>query len=161
MAKTLIIYYSAQGHTKKVAEQIAENLQADISEITPEQKYTEDDLDWTNDNSRASREFANKSERNIKLATTNIPNWSDYDTIIIGYPIWWGIAAWPASSFIKTQDFTGKTVIPFCTSHSSGLGDSAKLLQQDANTGTWEAGHRFYQDAPAEDIKSWTDSLTI
>lgn len=161
MNKALIIYYSAQGHTKKIAEQIAANLQADLFEITPKQKYTEKDLDWTKDNSRASREFANESKRDIELATTDIPNWSDYDTILIGYPIWWGISAWPVNSFVKAQDFSNKTVIPFCVSHSSDLGDSAKLLQQDANTGNWAEGHRFYQDASPNDIKSWTDSLTI
>lgn len=159
MSKTLVIYYSAQGHTKKIAEQIATNINADLFEITPKEKYTEEDLDWTNDNSRASREYSNKSERNIELATTDIPNWSDYDTVLIGYPIWWGISAWPVNSFIKAQDFTDKTVIPFCVSHSSDLGNSAKLLQTDAKDGTWQAGHRFYQDASPSDIKSWTDSL--
>ena len=159
MSKTLIIYYSAQGHTKKIAEQIATNLNADLFEITPKQKYTEEDLDWTNDNSRASREFANKADRNIELTTTDIPNWSDYDTVLIGYPIWWGISAWPVDSFIKAQDFTGKTVIPFCVSHSSDLCDSAKLLQESAKDGTWQDGHRFYQDATPADIKSWTDTL--
>ena len=159
MSKTLIIYYSAQGHTKKIAEQIATNLNADLFEITPKQPYTEEDLDWTNDNSRASREFANESERDVELTTTDVPNWSDYDIVIIGYPIWWGISAWPVNSFIKAQNFTDKTVIPFCTSHSSGLGDSVKLLQANANSGTWQDGHRFYQDAPASSIKSWTDSL--
>lgn len=159
MGKTLIIYFSAQGHTKKIAEQIANNLGADLFEITPAQKYTEEDLDWTNDNSRASREFANESERNIELTTTDIPNWSDYDTVLIGYPIWWGISAWPVNSFVKTQDFANKTIIPFCVSHSSELGDSAKLLQADAQNGNWQDGHRFYQDASAADIKSWTDGL--
>lgn len=161
MNKALIIYYSAQGHTKKIAEQIATNLQADLFKITPKQKYTEEDLDWTNDNSRASQEFADESKRNIELTTADIPNWSDYDTILIGYPIWWGISAWPVNSFVKAQDFSNKTVIPFCVSHSSDLGDSANLLQADATGGTWQPGHRFYQDAPASDTKSWTDSLTI
>ena len=161
MSKTLVVYYSAQGHTKTVAENIAENLNADLFEIIPEQKYTADDLDWTNDNSRASREFANESERDVKLETTDVPNWSGYDTVIIGYPIWWGIAAWQVSSFVKATDFTGKTVIPFCTSHSSDLGDSAALLQNSSTTGTWQTGHRFYQDAPASSIKSWTDSLGL
>ena len=159
MGKTLIIYYSAQGHTKKIAEQIAANLGADLFEITPKQKYTEEDLDWRNDNSRASREFADQSLRDIELATTNIPDWSDYDTVLIGYPIWWGISAWPVNSFIKTLDLEGKTVIPFCVSHSSDLGDSTKLLQADSKSGTWQPGHRFYQDASKSDIKSWTDTL--
>lgn len=159
MGKSLIIYFSAQGHTKKIAEQIAENLGADLFEITSKQQYTEEDLDWTNDNSRASREFANESERDIELANTDIPNWADYDIVLIGYPIWWGISAWPVNSFIKNLDLNGKTVIPFCVSHSSELGDSVKLLQADANGGDWQTGHRFYQDATSADIKSWTDSL--
>lgn len=159
MSKTIVIYYSAQGHTKNIAEQIAENLQADIFEITPKEKYTEEDLDWTNDNSRASREYADKSLRDIELATTEIPNWSDYDTVIIGYPIWWGISAWPTNSFIKHVDLNGKKVIPFCTSHSSGIGESDLLLKADSNAGDWQECYRFFQDAPAGSIKSWTDSL--
>ncbi|MBR2709312.1 flavodoxin [Candidatus Saccharibacteria bacterium] len=159
MGKTLVIYYSAQGHTKTIAEKIAKNLNADIFEIMPESKYEEVDLDWTNNDSRVSHEHADESLRNVALATTDIPNWQDYDAIIIGYPIWYGIAAWPTNSFIKALDFTGKTVIPFCTSHSSGLGDSDKLLQSDAETGTWLEAHRFYQDATDDEIKVWTDSL--
>ena len=161
MAKTLVVYYSAQGHTKKIAEQIAENLSADIFEIVPKSKYTEEDLDWTNDNSRASREYADESLRDVEIASTEVPNWADYDTIIIGYPIWWGIAAWPTNSFVKNVDLAGKKVIPFCTSHSSGLGDSDLLLKSDANGGNWLDGHRFYQDAPAATIKSWTDGLEV
>ena len=161
MSKTLVIFYSAQGHTKKIAEQIADNLSADIFEIIPDPKYTEDNLDWTDKSSRASLEYADETKRDMKFATSDIPNWSDYDTVLIGYPIWWGIAAWPASSFVKTQDFTGKTIIPFCVSHSSPLGDSAKLLRQDAPTGTWREGHRFYQDADSTNIDAWTDGLTI
>ena len=159
MSKTLVIYYSAQGHTKKIAEQIADNLNADLFEITPKQKYTEEDLDWTNPSSRATREHADPTLRDVELTITDIPNWSDYDTVLIGYPIWWGISAWPVNSFIKAQDFSGKTVIPFCVSHSSELGESAKLLQADSNGGNWQDGHRFYQDATPSDIKSWTDSL--
>ena len=117
--KTLVIYYSAQGHTRRVAEEIASNLSADLFEIVPAEPYTEKDFDWTDDNSRCSREHAEPTLRDIELKTISVPHWSDYDRIIIGYPIWWGIAAWPVSSFIKTQDFTGKNVIPFCTSHSS------------------------------------------
>lgn len=79
--------------------------------------------------------------------------------MLIGYPIWWGISAWLVNSFIKAQDFTGKTVIPFCVSYSSDFGDSAKLLQKDAKGGTWQDGYRFYQDATPVDIKSWTDTL--
>lgn len=80
MSKILIVYYSAQGHTKKIAEGIATNLSADLFEITPKQKYAEEDLDWRSDNSRASREFADKTLRDIDLVTTDIPGWFDYDT---------------------------------------------------------------------------------
>ncbi len=159
MSKSLVIYYSAQGHTKKIAEEIAKNLEANIFEIIPKEEYTEDDLDWTNNDSRATREHADPVLRDVELTTTDVPGWSDYDTVLIGYPIWWGISAWPVNAFIKAQDFTNKTIIPFCVSHSSDLGDSAKLLQADSYGGTWLEGHRFYQDANATDIKSWTDSL--
>lgn len=157
--KTLVIYYSAEGHTKRIAEEISKNLNADIYEIEPENPYTKEDLDWTNPDSRASRENDNPELRDVKLKNLDIPDWDSYDRIILGYPIWWGIAAWPVNSFVKSKDWTNKTILPFCTSHSSGLGDSDLLLKDDANAGDWQEGFRFYQDAPNEKIKSWTDSL--
>lgn len=157
--KTLVVYYSAQGHTKRVAETVASNLSADLFEIKPLKPYTDDDFDWTDKNSRCSREHDDPSLRDIELETTSVPHWSDYDRVIIGYPIWWGIAAWPVNSFVKNQDFAGKTVIPFCTSHSSGLGDSDLKLKADSTNGEWQAGHRFFQDAPSATIKSWADTL--
>lgn len=157
--KVLVVYYSAQSHTKSVAEKIANNLNADIFEIIPEQRYTSEDLDWTNNNSRVSKEHNDESLRNIKLTKTQVDNFEDYDTILIGYPIWWGIAAWPVDSFVKANDFSGKTVIPFCTSASSGLGQSGKLLEQEANSGNWLEGHRFNSNPSDSDIKNWTDSL--
>ena len=157
--KTLVVYFSAEGHTKKVAEEIAKNLNADIYEIEPEKPYTKEDLDWTNPDSRASRENENLELRNIELKNLEIPNWSVYERILIGYPIWWGIAAWPTNSFVKSKDWSGKIVFPFCTSHSSGLGNSDLLLKDDSNSGDWQEGIRFYQDAPASTVKSWTDKL--
>ena len=157
--KTLVVYYSAQDHTKKIAEEIAQDLQADLFEIVPKNIYTEDDLDWTNDESSCTREHANPELRDIELSSTSVPNWAEYDRIIIGYPIWWGIAAWPVNSFVKSQDFTNKTVIPFCVSHSSGLGESDKELQTDANGGEWQDGYRFFQDASPDDVESWTKSI--
>ena len=133
--RTLVVYFSAQGHTEAVAEQIAENLGADIFEIVPADEYTSDDLDWTDDNSRVTREYEDESLRDVQLVSTEVPNWEDYDTIIIGYPIWWGIAAWPVNTFVEANDFSGKTVIPFCTSSSSGLGQSGELLADAAGTG--------------------------
>lgn len=157
--KTLVVYYSAQNHTKDVANKIADNLNADIFEIEPEEKYTSDDLDWTNNNSRVSKEHNDESLRDVKLAKDKVDNWEDYDTILIGYPIWWGIAAWPVDTFVKANDFNGKTVIPFCTSTSSGLGQSGKLLEQEANSGDWKEGNRFRSNPSDSDIKSWTDRL--
>ena len=137
----------------------AENLDADIFEIVPVDEYTSDDLDWTDNNSRTSREHDDESLRNVELVSTTVENWDSYDTVLIGYPIWWGIAAWPVDTFVKANDFTEKTVIPFCTSSSSGLGQSGRLLEEDANSGNWLEGHRFRSNPSDSDIDSFTDSL--
>ena len=157
--KTLVVYFSAQNHTEAVAEKIAQNLNADIFEITPEEEYTSDDLNWNDENSRVSREHEDESLRNVALVSTTVENWDSYDTVIIGYPIWWGIAAWPVDTFVEANDFTGKTVIPFCTSSSSGLGQSGELLAEKANGGEWLEGHRFSSNPSDSDINEWTDSL--
>ena len=157
--KILVVYYSAQNHTEKVAKQIASNLNADIFEIVPEDVYTSDDLNWSNENSRVSKEHDDTSLRNVPLKTTTVDNWDSYDTILIGYPIWWGVAAWPVNTFVKANDFSGKTVIPFCTSASSGLGQSGSLLESDAGSGNWKVGQRFSSSASNSDIKKFTDSL--
>ena len=158
-SKILVVYYSAQSHTKSVAEKIAKNLKADTFEIVPEEVYSDDDLNWTNSNSRVSREHNDESLRDVKLKNTKVNNWEDYDTVLIGYPIWWGIAAWPVDTFVKANNFDGKKVIPFCTSASSGLGQSGKLLQKEANSGNWQDGYRFSSSPSDSDIKKWTDSI--
>lgn len=158
-SKVLVVYYSAQNHTKAVAEKIAKNLDADIFEIVPEEVYGAEDLNWTNNNSRVSKEHNDESLRDVKLKETKVDNWEDYDTVLIGYPIWWGIAAWPVDTFVKANDFNGKTVIPFCTSSSSGLGQSGKLLEEEASGGTWKDGHRFSERPSDSDINKWTDSI--
>ena len=157
--KTLVVYFSAQGHTEEVAQKIANNLGADIFELEPVDEYSSDDLDWTDSNSRVSQEHEDESLRNIELVSTSVENWDSYDTVLIGYPIWWGIAAWPVDTFVKSNDFTGKTVIPFCTSSSSGLGNSRDLLAEEANSGNWLDGQRFRSNPSDSDIKNWTDSL--
>lgn len=156
----LVVYFSAQGHTEAVAEQIAENLDADLFEIVPADPYTSADLDWTDSDSRVSREHDDESLRDIELVSTTVENWDSYDTIIIGYPIWWGIAAWPVDTFVEANDFSGKTVIPFCTSSSSGIGGSGELLAELAGTGDWQEGVRFRSNPSDEDIKDFTNSLT-
>ena len=142
-----------------VVEQIANNLEADIFEIVPVDEYTSDDLDWTDDDSRVSREHEEESLRDIELVSTEVPNWDDYDTVIIGYLIWWGIAAWPVNMFVEANNFSGETVIPFCTSSSSGLGQSGELLADAAGTGNWLEGHRFSSNPSTSDVNNWTESL--
>lgn len=155
----LVVYFSAQNHTEAVAEKIASNLDADIFEIIPVDEYTSEDLDWTDDNSRVSREHEDESLRDVELQSTEVSNWDSYDTVLIGYPIWWGIVAWPVDSFVKANDFNGKTVIPFCTSSSSGIGESGELLANEANGGNWLEGYRFNSNPSDSDIDTWTDSL--
>ena len=159
--KVLVVYYSATGSTKAVAETIAETAGADIFEIVPKDKYTSADLDWTDNGSRVNAEHDDESKRDVTLEKVTPDNWSDYDTVFVGYPSWWGIAAWPVNNFIKGNDFTGKKVIPFCTSASSGLGQSGKLLAEMAGTGDWQDGERFSSGASASDVTSWVKGLGL
>lgn len=159
--KTLVVYYSASGNTERVAKDIAEAAGADLFEIVPTEVYTSDDLDWTNSDSRVSREHDDESLREVPLTTTEVPDWDSYDTVFIGYPIWWGIAAWPVDTFVKNNDFTGKTVIPFATSSSSGMGQSGSLLTDMAGTGEWQEGQRFSSGVSSDDVQSWVNGLGL
>lgn len=159
--KTLVVYYSATGSTKAVAQTIAQVAGGDLFELQPVQAYTSEDLDWTKSSSRVSKEHDNESLRTVELAADTMPDWDSYSTVLIGYPIWWGIAAWPVDGFVKANDFTGKTVIPFCTSSSSGLGDSGQLLQKMAGTGNWQEGKRFSSGASASEVQSWVKGLGL
>lgn len=159
--KVLVAYYSASGNTARVAQDIADAAGADLFEITPVEPYTSDDLNWTDDNSRVSREHDDESLRDVELTTADVENWDQYDTVLIGYPIWWGIAAWPVDNFVKNNDFTGKTVIPFATSSSSGMGQSGDLLKAMAKGGDWQSGQRFSSGASSDTVRSWADSLNI
>ena len=160
-SNVLVVYYSASGNTETAANYIAQATGGDIFEITPAEPYTSDDLNWTDENSRVSREHEDESLRDVELTTTEVENWDSYDTVFIGYPIWWGIAAWPVDGFVEANDFSGKTVIPFCTSSSSGLGQSGELLAQLAGTGDWQEGQRFRSSASQEDVNEWVDSLGL
>lgn len=159
--KTLVVYYSASGNTENVSNVIAETLGADLFELEPVEPYSNDDLDWTNDDSRVTREHENEDERDVELVSATVDNWSEYDTVFIGYPIWWGSAAWPVDEFIETNDFTGKTVIPFATSASSGMGQSGELLAEMAGTGDWQEGQRFRSGASEDDIVAWVEGLGL
>ena len=159
--KTLVVYYSASGNTERVAKDIAEAAGADLFEIVPTEVYTSEDLNWTNPDSRVSREHDDESLRDVPLTTTEVPDWDSYDTVFIGYPIWWGIAAWPVDTFVKNNDFTGKTVITFATSSSSGMGQSGSLLADMAGTGEWQEGQRFSSGVSSDDVQSWVNGLGL
>ena len=157
--KVLVVYYSASGNTARVANDIAAAAGADVFEIVPVEPYTSEDLNWTNRNSRVSIEYDDPAARTVELVSAEVPDWNSYTTVFIGYPIWWGIAAWPVDGFVSANDFAGKTVIPFATSSSSGMGDSGTLLAQLAGTGDWQAGQRFSSGAPASDVQAWVNGL--
>ena len=158
---TLVVYFSATGNTEEAAGYIASLTGGDLFELEPVEPYTSEDLNYSDDNSRVSLEYADESLREVELAADTVENWDDYDTVFIGYPIWWGIAAWPVDNFIEANDFTGKTVIPFCTSSSSGLGQSGKLLAELAGTGDWQEGHRFSSGVSEADVEEWLSTLGL
>ena len=159
--KVLVVYYSASGNTDRVAKAIADAANADLFELIPIEPYTSEDLSWTTNGSRVNREHDDESLRDIELESTTVDNWDDYETVFIGYPIWWAIAAWPVDNFVKNNDFTGKTVIPFCTSASSGIGQSGKLLAEMAGTGDWQEGQRFSSGASEETVAEWVKGLGL
>lgn len=157
--KTLIVYFSATGNTKAAAEAIAAATGGDLLELEPAEPYTSADLDYNNTGSRVSREHNDETQRDVALKATAADNWADYDTVYIGYPIWWGIAAWPVDTFVKANDFTGKTVIPFCTSGSSDIGESGAQLAALAGTGDWQTGKRFPSAVTQQEVADWVKSL--
>lgn len=159
--KTLVVYYSATGNTEEVANYIAAATGADVFELEPVEPYSDADLNWTDENSRVVYEHDNPGERVVELQASTVPDWDSYDTVFIGYPIWWGIAAWPVDGFIAANDFMGKTVIPFCTSSSSGLGESGELLEKAAGTGDWLEGERFSSGTSKETVQEWIEGLGI
>lgn len=159
--KVLVVYYSATGHTKAVAEVIADETGADLFEVVPAELYTDEDLDWTKSDSRVSIEHDNPDDRAVQLVADTVENWDEYDTVYIGAPIWWGIAAWPVDTFVKANDFTGKTVIPFMTASSSGLGQSGELLAEMAGAGDWLEGECFRSNVAEDDVREWIGTLGL
>lgn len=158
--KVLVAYYSATGSTKAVAEYIVNATGGDIFEITPAVPYTLEDLNYNNSDSRVCKEH-DSADKTVELSNATPDNWSDYDTVFVGYPIWWGEASWVTASFVKANDFDGKTVIPFCTSASSGLGNSASDLAKSANGGTWQYGMRFSSSVAESNVTDWVNSLGL
>ena len=159
--RVLVAYFSATGNTARVADAIAEATGGDLFELTPAEPYTDEDLNWTDENSRVGYEYENPDARDTELTVYTPKNWDEYDVVFLGYPIWWYDAAWPVEGFVRENDFTGKTVIPFCTSSSSGIGESGTRLAGLAGTGDWLEGQRFRSGASDADVQAWIDSLGL
>ena len=159
LGNVLVVYYPATGNTERVANSIAEATGGDLFEIEPTEPYTDDDLNWNDESSRVSREYEDESLRDVPLVNTTVDGWDDYDTVFIGYPIWWGIAAWSVDGFVEANDFSDKTVIPFATSASSGMGQSGELLADLAGTGDWQDGMRFSSGAGDDEVQEWVETL--
>lgn len=161
MSKILVAYFSASGSTKGVAEKLANVVEGDLYEIEPEEEYTAEDLDWTNPKSRSSIEMKeNRSFRpSIKSKVDNI---DDYDTIYLGFPIWWYVAPTIVNTFLESYDFSGKTVIPFATSGSSGMGNTVNELKPSCSDDTtFIDGKRFPASVSEDELKLWVDNLNI
>ena len=153
MSKILVSYFSASGVTKRVAEKIAEAIKGDLFEIEPVEKYTPEDLDWTNKKSRSSVEMQNKSFR-PKIKDNNL-DISNYDIILIGFPIWWGVAPTVVNTFIESKDLTGKTLIPFCTSGGSGMRYAENDLKKTYPNYNWKEGKRLTGTENEEELENW------
>ncbi len=154
---TLVVYFSATGTTKGVAEKIAQVTDADIYEIVPQEKYTSQDLNWHDDKSRTTIEM-NDANARPKIAG-DLPDISGYKKVYIGYPIWWGDAPRIMSTFVESVKLDGKTVIPFCTSGGSSIGSSGKNLEKQSGQGSWLSGERLDGGISKEKISQWIDGL--
>ena len=159
MSKILIAYFSASGVTARTAKEMAKAAGADLYEICPAEPYPAADLNWMDQKSRSTLEMNDPACRPAIAAPA--ADLDQYDTVFIGYPIWWGIAAWPVDGFVEANDFSGKTVSPFCTSSSAGLGESGQLLSDMAGTGDWMGGQRFSSSVNEAAVQEWIDSLGL
>ena len=157
--KILVAYFSATGTTKGVAEHIANGLNADIYEIVPEEPYTDADLDYNDNNSRTTIEMNDPDARPV--ISGSVENMEQYDTVFIGYPIWWGEAPRIASTFMESYDFSGKTIVPFCTSGGSGIGSSASNLERLTSGATWLDGRRLNGSDSQDTVMEWVNGLGL
>lgn len=159
MSKTLVAYFSASGVTAKLAKSLAQVTGADLHEIQPAEPYSSADLDWTNKKSRSSVEMNDPSYR--PAIGNQVADMEQYDTVFVGFPIWWYVAPTIINTFLESYDFSGKTVIPFATSGGSGMGDTDRVLKGCCSGDTrWKQGRRF-GSVKAADLKSWVDGLGL
>ncbi len=155
--KALVVYFSCTGTTKDVALKIASEAKCSACEIEPVKPYTADDLNYNTKKSRAYKEQNDASAR--PEISGSVSDWDSYDTIFIGYPVWYSKAPRILCTFVENYDFSGKTVIPFCTSGSSGIGSSATELAELAKQGKWINGTRFAASVNSKDISEWLNAL--
>ncbi len=157
MSKALVAYFSASGVTAKLAKTLADAIGADLHEIKPQQPYTAADLDWTNPKSRSTVEMKDKSFR--PAVANTVENMAQYDTIYVGFPIWWYVAPTIINTFLEQYDLTGKTIVPFATSGGSGMGNTNQELAPSCKGAVLKEGKRFRASAGQAELKSWCDSL--
>lgn len=153
--QVLVAYFSATGTTKEVAEKLAQSINADLFEIIPEQRYTAADLNWRNDKSRSSLEMADRASR--PAIASKVEDMSKYKVVFVGFPIWWYREPSIIDTFMESYDFAGKTVVPFATSGTSGMGDSGKNMQVLAPSAKVYDGERFPADVSADELKKWAE----
>lgn len=157
--KVLVAYFSCTGTTKELAEYVSDGLDSDLYEITPVNPYTTDDLNYSNDDSRSTKEMNDPNSR--PEISGSIANMEQYDIVFIGYPIWWGEAPRIVSTFVESYNFSGKTVIPFCTSSSSDIGSSGTMLEGLTSGATWLSGQRFGGGTTRDTMISWVNGLGL
>ncbi len=161
MSKKLTAFFSASGVTKRVAEAVAAAAGTDLFEIVPERYYTKADLDWQNDKSRSSVEMKDKAFRPAIAADCRVADMADYDTVFIGFPIWWYVAPTIINTFLEQYDFSGKKIVLFATSGSSGMGKTAEELRPSAPGAVFAGEKRLPANVSETEIKAWLDSLNI
>lgn len=160
MSKCLVAYFSASGVTKKVAERLAKVVNGDLYEITPEEPYTDADLNWMDKNSRSSIEMSDHSSR--PAISGGVAEMEQYDVVYVGFPIWWYVAPTIINTFLESYDFSGKTVIPFATSGGSGMGNTLNELKPSCSSNTQlRDGKRFSSSVSEKELEEWVDNLKI
>ena len=159
MSKKLVAYFSASGVTAKVAQMLAEAIGADIFEIAPKVPYTEADLNWMDEKARSTIEMKNPASR--PEIESKRDNMSEYDTIFVGFPIWWYVAPTIINTFLESYDLAGKTIIPFATSGTSGMGKTNEKLAPSCKGAKLLEGKRFDSRVSGKELAAWADSLKI
>ena len=158
MSKNLVAYFSCTGTTKSLAENLAKAVDGDLFEIKPKKEYTSSDLNWMDKSSRSSLEMNDKNSRPEILNKVN--NIDEYDTVFLGFPIWWYVAPKIINTFLESYDFSGKTIITFCTSGGSSMGKTLQELKLSCSNDTkWIDGKRFSRNTSVEELRNWIDNL--